>query len=84
MVALTSPEKAPEVARLGAQTTLNRQIPLLDQLDPGSIDLVIDLVAGAGWPDLLKALRSGGRYASPARLPGCWWSWTSAPSISRI
>ena len=35
-----------------------------------SIDVVIDLVAGAQWPDLLDVLRPGGRYGVAGAIGG--------------
>ena len=64
MTALTSPLKAKAVICLGADSVVTHDD------DPGAIlgenpaDLVIDNVAGAGFPVLLWRLRRGGRYAS--------------------
>ena len=34
----------------------------------GSIDVVVDLVAGPQWPSLLDVLRRGGRYATAGAI----------------
>lgn len=33
-------------------------------IDTDSVDLVVDLIAGPGWPQLLEVLCRGGRYAT--------------------
>jgi NADPH:quinone reductase-like Zn-dependent oxidoreductase len=68
--AITSPIKAETLTQLGALRTLTRDANLVQELGNGSVDVVIDLVAGAGWPALLDVLRQGGRYAVAGAIGG--------------
>jgi len=43
---------------------------LVDALGAASVDVVIDLVAGPQWPQLLDVLRTGGRYAVAGAVGG--------------
>lgn len=66
VVALTSPAKADAVRALGAERTLSRD----DALPAKSFDVVVDLVAGPRFPDLLEALKVGGRYVTSGAIAG--------------
>ncbi len=68
--AVTSPAKSQAVLALGAEMTLARDDSLVDTLGRDSIDVVVDLVAGARWPEFLDALRPGGRYAVAGAIAG--------------
>ncbi len=70
VVAVASASKAQQVLALGADVVVDRGAPLLDQVDAGSFDVVVDLVAGPAWPDLLDALRRGGRYITAGAIAG--------------
>jgi len=49
---------------------ISRDDDLLDVLGENSIDVVIDLVAGKQWTQLLHVLRSHGRYAVSGAIGG--------------
>ena len=68
--AVTAPAKSAGVLRLGAERTLARDARVLEVLGRDSIDVVIDLVAGAQFPQLLDVLRPGGRYAVAGGIGG--------------
>ena len=70
VIALSSPAKADAVRALGADQVLDRDADLIDELGRMSIDVVVDLVAGPGWPQLLEVLRKGGRYATAGAIAG--------------
>ena len=70
VIAVTSPSKADALRDLGAAQILTRTDTPSEILGPNSIDVVIDLVAGPGWPDLLDVLRPGGRYAVAGAVAG--------------
>ena len=70
IIAVTSPEKSEDILRLGAGRTLGREDSVVEMLGRDSIDVVIDLVGGAGWPELLDALRPQGRYAVAGAIGG--------------
>lgn len=66
VTALTSQSKAAELRALGADETLDR-----DSLIPeNAFDIVLDLIGGPRWTDLVVALRNGGRYATAGAIAG--------------
>lgn len=70
VLAVTTPDKSAAVSELGAERTFERECSLVEALGRDSIDVVIDLVAGAKWPELLDVLRPGGRYAVAGAIGG--------------
>lgn len=66
VTALTGGAKAAALSALGADATLDRDAPL----PPGAFDMVLDLVGGPRWPDLIDALRNGGRYVTAGAIAG--------------
>ena len=70
MTALTSSGKAEAVRDLGADRVVTREDDLVAALGAESVDLVVDNVAGAGFPTMLKLLRRGGRYTSSGAIAG--------------
>ncbi|SIO13647.1 alcohol dehydrogenase family protein [Vannielia litorea] len=66
VVAVTSPSKADAVRALGAAEVLGRDDPLPEK----SVEVVVDLVGGPRWPELVEALRPGGRYAVSGAIAG--------------
>ncbi len=70
VIALSSTAKKAEVLALGADRVLDRKADLIAELGTGTIDVVIDLVAGDQWPSFLEVLRRGGRYATAGAIAG--------------
>ena len=70
VIAVTSPAKSEALRRLGAERTLAREDSVVEKLGRDSIDVVVDLVAGPQWPELLDVLRPGGRYAVAGAIGG--------------
>lgn len=70
VVALASPAKVPDVAALGAARVLPRETDLVATLGREAVDVVIDVVGGAGFAQLLELLRRGGRYAVAGAIAG--------------
>ncbi|WP_231704031.1 alcohol dehydrogenase family protein [Cochlodiniinecator piscidefendens] len=70
VIALSSPSKFDEVRAVGADQVIDRNADLVKELGEGSIDVLIDLVAGDQWPDFLNVLRRGGRYAVAGAIAG--------------
>ncbi len=70
VIAMTSPPKFDSLLRLGAERTLARDANLTKELGNSSVDVVIDLVAGKQWPELLKVLKPFGRYAASGAIAG--------------
>ena len=68
--AVTSPEKQSAMEKLGADRSIDRRSSLIETLGANSVDVVIDLVAGPGWPALLEVLRRHGRYAVAGAVAG--------------
>ena len=70
IIALTSPAKAQSLRDLGAETVLERDADLSGSLAGQRVDVVVDLVAGPGFPALLDVLTPGGRYAVAGAIGG--------------
>ena len=70
VIALSSAAKANDVLALGADRFIDRNDDLVAELGEGSVDVVIDLVAGDQWPSFLDVLRRGGRYATAGAIAG--------------
>ncbi|MGC6454344.1 MAG: alcohol dehydrogenase family protein [Candidatus Puniceispirillaceae bacterium] len=70
VTAVTSRDKAEAVRALGADRVVTRDQNLVAALGADSIDLVVDNVAGPGFPAMLKLLRRGGRYTSSGAIAG--------------
>ena len=54
----------------GADQTVDRNTDLVRELGRSSVDVVIDVVGGPGFPQLLDVLRPGGRYAVSGAIAG--------------
>ena len=67
-IAITSASKRDGVAQLGADLVLSRDQDPLKVLGEESVDVVIDNVAGAGFGNMLKLLRRGGRYTTSGAI----------------
>lgn len=70
VIAVCAGSKAAEVKALGADRTIDRSADLVAELGRNSIDVVVDIVAGPTWPQLLDVLRLGGRYACAGAIAG--------------
>lgn len=70
VIAVTSAPKAADLINIGADETALREDDLVALLGESSVDVVIDLVAGTQWPQLLNVLRPGGRYAVSGAIGG--------------
>ena len=70
VIAVTQPAKADQLHGLGAAQTLARGDDLVGILGRDSLDVVIDLVAGPRFGELLDVLRPGGRYAVSGAIGG--------------
>lgn len=64
--AITKADKADELLRIGADFTLDRGTTLPEN----HFDVVIDLVAGPRFDDLLNALKQAGRYVASGAIAG--------------
>ncbi len=70
VIGVTAPSKAERVVNLGAARTLARGDSLVQGLGKASVDVVVDLVAGDQWPELLEVLKPFGRYAVAGAIGG--------------
>jgi len=70
VIAITRASKAADLIDIGADETALREDDLVALLGESSVDVVIDLVAGTQWPQLLNVLRPGGRYAVSGAIGG--------------
>ena len=70
VIAITSASKVADLKALGADQTLTRDEDLIAALGPESVDVVVDNVAGAGFPKMLKVLKRGGRLVSSGAIAG--------------
>lgn len=70
VLAVTSANKSADIMELGAERALLRGSRLDEALGRDSVDVVIDLVAGQQWPELLDILRPGGRYGVAGAIGG--------------
>lgn len=70
VVGITSPSKSDKVLSLGADKIMLREDSVVQTLGSNSIEVVIDLVAGEQWPELLDVLRPSGRYAVSGAIGG--------------
>lgn len=70
VIGITTAAKAPDLMSLGAASTLTREDDLSEALGRESIDVVVDLVAGPRWGELLDVLKPGGRYAVAGAVAG--------------
>ncbi len=68
--AVTSPTKEAALYKLGVERVIHRGASLITALGSDTVDVVIDLVAGKAWPELLEVLRPGGRYAVSGAIGG--------------
>ncbi len=72
VIALAASAKHDEVKELGADIVLPRDSDLSKALGRKSVDVVIDVVGGPAWSQLLAVLRPGGRYATSGAIGGPW------------
>jgi len=70
VIALSSLAKRDEVLALGADQVIDRNGDIVATFGNEAVDVVIDLVAGPGWPALLNVLKRGGRYITAGAIAG--------------
>lgn len=70
VIAIAGASKMAQVRDLGADVVLERGTDLVSELGKDSVDVVIDNVAGDGFPPMLELLKRGGKYASSGAIGG--------------
>jgi len=70
VIAVAGESKSEQVRALGADRVVSRGKTLLDTIGKDHVDVAIDVVAGPAFPELLDALKRGGRYAVAGAIAG--------------
>jgi NADPH:quinone reductase-like Zn-dependent oxidoreductase len=70
VIAIAGSGKEQQLLGLGAETVIDRSADLRAVLGTNSVDVVLDVVGGPGWPTLLDVVRPGGRYAVAGAIAG--------------
>ena len=70
VIAQCSRNKHGEVMRIGADQVIDRNSNIIQEIGKNSVDVVIDLVAGDQWGQLLEILKPEGRYATSGAIAG--------------
>jgi len=70
VIAVTSPSKADALREIGADKIILRGDNYVKALCKNSVDVVIDLVGGPQWGELLEVLRPHGRYGVSGAIGG--------------
>ena len=70
VIAQCSKSKFEEIKKIGADKVVDRSEELVNKLGQNKIDVVVDLVAGSSWGQLLDILMPGGRYVTAGAIAG--------------
>lgn len=70
VIAVATPEKFRALESVGADRCVARSDDLMATLRPSSVDVVIDVVGGPQWPQLIEVLKTRGRYAVSGAIAG--------------
>ena len=70
VTAICGQGKSDQVRSIGADQVVDRDSDLVAALGTESVDVVVDNVAGPGFPQMLKVLKRGGRYVSSGAIAG--------------
>jgi NADPH:quinone reductase-like Zn-dependent oxidoreductase len=70
VIAQTGTSKSKALLDLGAARTVDRNANLSQEIGGETVDVVIDIVGGQTWPQLLDILVRGGRYVVSGAIAG--------------
>ena len=70
VIAQCAREKSEEVHQIGADKIVFRDSDLVAEMGRDSVDVVIDLVGGSRWTQLLDIIKPGGRYSTSGAISG--------------
>ena len=70
VIGMASAAKHDLVRSIGADQLIDRDANLVQLLGEGSVDIVVDNVAGPGFGAMLEVLRRGGTYVSSGAIAG--------------
>ena len=62
--------KHDKIKKIGADVVVDRNTKLIKEFGKNKFDIVIDVVVGSNWPQLLDILKPGGRYATSGAIAG--------------
>lgn len=70
VIAVAAESKLEEVRAMGADHAIPRGESLVGKLGRAAVDVVLDLVAGPRWSELIDVMRLGGRYVAAGAIAG--------------
>jgi len=70
VTAICGAAKSDQVLSIGADIVFDRDTDIVGSLGENVVDVVVDNVAGEGFPGMLKVLKRGGRYVSSGAIAG--------------
>ena len=70
VIAQAGASKAEAVMAAGASRVIDRNDNPAEVLGTEAVDVVVDLVAGPAWPNLLDVMKRGGRYITAGAIAG--------------
>lgn len=70
VIAVGGRDKTDQMVAVGAHQVIPRGESVVQQLGKNAIDVVVDLVAGPAFTELLDVLKKGGRYAVAGAIAG--------------
>ena len=70
VIAMAGASKIDAIKAIGADQVIARDADLLEVLGADAVDVVVDLVGGINWPQLLDVMRRGGRYITSGAIAG--------------
>ena len=70
VTAIASAEKFDELRSVGANRCIERGAPIAEALGSNSVEVVVDVVGGPQWPELLDVLKPRGRCAVSGAIAG--------------
>jgi NADPH:quinone reductase-like Zn-dependent oxidoreductase len=70
VTAIAANSKVEALRSLGADRVIDRSANIVASVGENALDLVVDNVGGSVFPDMLRVLRRGGRYATSGAIAG--------------
>jgi len=70
VIAIAGKTKLEKLLEIGADKVISRDDDVLEILGEKSVNVVVDNVAGANFPKMIKALKRGGKFVSSGAIAG--------------
>ena len=70
VIAVCEPSKAEQLKTYGADEIVFRGSSYIEKIGKMKVDVVLDVVAGNQWPELLEILKKGGKYGVTGAIGG--------------